>query len=372
MEKLSRSLIDELKIIRDPRKEKNKKHRLETILFISLCAVIAGAESWVAIERFGKSKKEWLAQYVDLSEGIPSHDTIGRVFCLLDPDAFQKVLLEWIRDVSQKSRGKIISIDGKSLRWSHNQSCAQKMLHLVHAWASENHLLLGEVKTDEKSNEITAIPALLKMLALEGAIVTVDAMGTQKEIAGQIHQAKGDYVMALKGNHELVHEEIQSFWVDPKLPESEYQSYETTDKGHGRLETRRYRISDQINWFAGKDEWKGLQSIGMVESERTAGEQKTVERRYYLTSLKAEAQAFAEAVRAHWSVENSLHWVLDVVFREDESRVRIGHAAENFSLLRKMALMMLKEDRFSKSSIKGKRLEAAWNSDYLGKVIFRG
>lgn len=371
MNKISRSLIDELKIIPDPRNDKGKKYRLETILFISLCAVISGADSWVAIERFGKSKKEWLAQFVDLNEGVPSHDTIGRTFCLLDPEAFQKTMLKWIQEFSQKSQGKIISIDGKSLRRSHDRSRAQKMLHLVHAWASENHLLLGEVKTDEKSNEITAIPELLKMLALEGAIVTVDAMGTQIDIAEQIHNAKGDYVMALKGNHGTAHQEIEQYWQDQQLRQ-EAACYETIEKGHGRIEERRYRISEDLAWFEDRETWKGLKSIGYVESKRTVNGETTVEHRYYLSSLKANAQEFAEAARAHWRVENSLHWVLDVSFREDESRVRIGHAAENFSLLRKMALMMLKEDQFSKSSIKGKRLEAAWNSAYLEKVIFKG
>ena len=371
MNKVSLSLMDKLRVIPDPRNNKGKKYRLETILFISLCAVISGADSWVGIERFGKLKKEWLAQFVDLSEGIPSHDTIGRTFCLLEPEAFRKEILQWIQEVSQKSRGKIIAIDGKSLRRSYDQNRAQKMLHLVHAWASENHFLLGEVKTDEKSNEITAIPELLKMLALEGAIVTVDAMGTQTDIAERIHKAKGDYVMALKGNQGTAHQEVKQYWQDKQLCQ-EAACHETIEKGHGRIEERQYRISEDIDWFEDRQIWKGLKSIGYVESKRTVNGKTTVEHRYYLSSLKANAQEFAEAVRAHWGVENSLHWVLDVSFREDESRVRIGHAAQNFSLLRKTALMMLKEDQVSKSSIKGKRLEAAWNSDYLEKVIFRG
>jgi len=370
MDKISRGLIEKLKIIPDPRRDKNKKHRLETILFVSLCAVISGAESWLAIERFAKSRKEWLAHYVDLGEGIPSHDTIGRVFSLLDPEVFQKVLLKWIQDVSQKSQGKIISIDGKSLRRSHDRNRAQQMLHLVHAWASQNHLLLGEVRTDEKSNEITAIPALLKMLSLKGAIVTVDAMGTQRDIAEQICAAKGDYVMALKGNQGTAHQEIEQYWQDKPLCQ-EAACYETVEKGHGRIEERRYWISEDLDWFEDKGKWKGLVSIGCVESKRTVRGETSVEHRYYLTSLKANAQEFAEAVRAHWSVENALHWVLDVSFREDESRIRIGHAAQNFSFLRKMALMMLQDDRTSKSSIKGKRQEAAWNTDYLAKVVFK-
>mgnify|MGYP001576786240 CR=1 FL=1 len=369
MEGLGGSLFEHIRIISDPRAEKNKRHPLETIVFISICAVICGAESWVDLQRYGELKKEWLSKHVDLSQGVPSHDTFGRFFALLDPKEFQEGFLGWIRSIQEKTQGRIISLDGKSLRRSHDRSKGKEALHLVHAWASENHMLLGEIKTDAKSNEITAIPELLKLLDLQGAIVTVDAMGTQKEIAGEIQSKKADYVMALKGNHGVFHEEVKQYWEDSELrKEADY--YETTEKGHGRLEQRRHWVTDDLNWFADKTNWPGLKSFACVESERTMQGQTSVEKRYYLSSLGADAQELARSVRAHWSVENNLHWVLDVVFREDESRVRIGHAAENFALLRRMALSLIKKDKTSKDSLKGKRFSAALSDAFLEKILF--
>ena len=363
------SLFEHIRIISDPRAEKNKRHPLETIIFIAICGVICGAEGWTDLQRFGELKKEWLLKYVDLSRGVPSHDTFGRFFALLDPKGFQEGFLGWIRSIHEKTQGRIVSLDGKSIRRSHDHSKGKEALHLVHAWASENHLLLGEIKTDAKSNEITAIPELLKLLDLQGAIVTVDAMGTQKEIVGEIVDKGGDYVVALKGNHGVFHGEVEQYWEDSQL-RKEADRYETTEKGHGRLEQRRHWSTEDLSWFADKAKWPGLRSIGCVESERTIQEQTSVERRYYLSSLRADAQELARAVRAHWSIENNLHWVLDVVFREDESRVRIGHAAENFALLRRMALSLIKKEATSKASLKGKRLSAGWNDAYLEKILF--
>jgi predicted transposase YbfD/YdcC len=369
MEGIGGSLFEHIRIISDPRAEKNKRHSVEAIVFIAICAVICGAESWVDLQRYGELKKEWLSKHVDLSRGIPSHDTFGRFFALLNPKEFQEGFLGWIRRIEDKTQGRIVSLDGKSIRRSHDRSNGKEALHLVHAWASENHMLLGENKTDAKSNEITAIPELLKLLDLEGAIVTVDAMGTQKEIAGKIQGQKGDYVMALKGNHGVFHEEARQYWKDPELrKEADY--YETTEKGHGRLEQRRHWSTEDLSWFADKAKWPGLKSFACVESERTVQGQTSLERRYYLSSLKADAQELARSVRAHWSVENNLHWVLDVVFREDESRVRIGHAAENFALLRRMALSLLKKDKTSKDSLKGKRFSAGLNDGFLEKILF--
>lgn len=362
------SLFEYIRIIPDPR-ESNRKHRLETILFIAMCGVICGAESWVDLERFGELKQEWLAKYVDLSNGVPSHDTFGRVFALLDPGAFQESFLKWVEQISQNTKGRVIAIDGKSLRRSHDRSRGKDVLHLVHAWASENHLLLGEIQTDQKSNEITAIPKLLKLLELRGAIVTLDAMGTQKKITRQIVQKKADYVIALKGNHEILHEEVKLYWQDKEL-RKEADFFETIEKGHGRIECRRYWITSDLYWLADKAKWAGLKSIGCVESERSIQNKTSIQRRYYLSSLEANAKELARAIRAHWSIENNLHWVLDVVFREDESRVRTGHAAQNFALLRRMALAMIKSEKTSKSSIKGKRLSAGWNHDYLEKILF--
>lgn len=242
-------------------------------------------------------------------------------------------------------------------------------MHLVSAWACANHLVLGQVKTDDKSNEITAIPELLKLLDLCGSIVTVDAMGTQKEIAEEIRKKEADYVMALKGNQGLLHDDVKAYWEDPQLPETEYQSFETVDKGHGRMEIRRYRISDQIEWLQPQAEWQGLRNIGMVESERIIRGRTTRERRYYLSSLKADAKEFARAIREHWSIENQLHWSLDVSFREDHCRVWIQKAAENFALLRRMALYILKQDKTQNRSINRKRWLVAMRPDYLSVLL---
>jgi len=362
-------LIGCLRVIKDPRIDRTKRHPLVSVLFIGISAVLCGAETWEQMEDFGDERKAWLEQYVALPHGIPSHDTFGRVFAQIDSKAFQESFLGWIKLVSMKMPGQIISIDGKTLRRSHDRAKGKEALHLVSAWACANHLVLGQVQTDEKSNEITAIPELLKLLDLCGSIVTVDAMGTQKDIAEEIQNKKADYVMALKGNHELLHNEVKTYWGDPQLPQTEYQSFETVDKGHGRMEIRRYRISDQIQWLEPRMKWKGLKTIGMVESERTIQEQTTIERRYYLSSLKADAKEFARAVREHWSIENQLHWSLDVSFREDQCRVRIQKAAENFALLRRMALHILKQDKTQNKSINRKRWLAAMNPDYLRLLL---
>ena len=362
-------LIGYLSVIKDPRIDRTKRHSLVSVLFIGICAVLCGAESWEQMEDFGNERKEWLGQYVALPQGIPSHDTFGRVFAQIDSKAFQDSFLGWINLVSLKMPGQIIAIDGKTLRRSHDHSKGKEALHLVSAWACANHLVLGQVQTDEKSNEITAIPELLKLLDLCGSIVTVDAMGTQKEIAEEIQNKKADYVMALKGNQGLLHEDVRQYWEDPQLPETEYQSFETADKGHGRMEIRRYKISDQIEWLEPKAKWKGLKSVGMVESERIIRGQTTNECRYYLSSLKADAKEFARAVREHWRIENQLHWSLDVSFREDQCRVRIQRAAENFALLRRMALHILKQDKTQNKSINRKRWLAAMNTNYLQTLL---
>lgn len=364
-------LVECLRIIKDPRIDRTKRHPLVSVLFIGVCAVLCGAETWEEMEDFGNERKEWLGQYVALPFGIPSHDTFGRIFAQMDSRAFQESFLGWVQLVSLKMPGQIISIDGKTLRRSHDRAKGKEALHLVSAWASANHLVLGQVKTEEKSNEITAIPELLKLLDLSGSIVTVDALGTQKEIAEEIQNKKADYVMALKGNQGLLHNEVKTYWQDPKLPDSEYQSFETVDKAHGRMEIRRYKITDHIQWLEPRNEWKGLKTIGMVESQRIIGEQKTIECRYYLSSLKADAKEFARAVREHWSIENQLHWSLDVSFREDQCRVRIQKAAENFALLRRMALYILKQDKTQNKSINRKRLLAAMNPDYLRVLLGR-
>ena len=370
MEGSGSDFVNHFSIIRDPRIDRTKRHPLQTILFAAICAVISGAEHWVEMEQFAKEKQAWLSQYVDFPHGIPSHDTFGRVFALLNSKEFQRGFLNWTRVIHTKTQGEVIAIDGKTIRRSHDRSHGKEALHLVHAWASENHVLLGEVETDTKSNEITAIPKLLKMLDVKGCIVTIDAMGCQKTIAAEIIQQGGDYVLALKGNQETLHEEVKLYWKDETLKQ-EAVIHETVEKGHGRIEKRTYRITSDIEWMDAKSEWTNLKSIGMVESERIIREQSSTEQRYYLTSLEANAEEFARAVRAHWGVENGLHWVLDICFREDECRVRQGHAAENFALLRRMALNLLKTDKASKIGIKARRLKAGWSTRYLESVLRR-
>lgn len=362
-------LVGCLSVIKDPRIDRTKRHPLVSVLFIGICSVLCGAESWEQMEDFGNVREEWLKGYVELPHGVPSHDTFGRVFSQIDSKAFHESFLGWVKLVSLKMPGQIISIDGKTLRRSHDRAHGKEALHLVSAWAGANHLVLGQVKTADKSNEITAIPELLKLLDLCGSIVTVDAMGTQKEIAEEIQNKKADYVMALKGNQGLLHDEVKTYWEDPNLPETEYQAFETADKGHGRYEVRRYRISSEIRWLTVREDWKGLQSIGMVESERVIRGQTTFERRYYLSSMKADAKEFARAVREHWSIENQLHWSLDVSFREDQCRIRVQKAAENFALLRRMALHILKQDKTQNRSINRKRWLAAMRPDYLSVLL---
>jgi predicted transposase YbfD/YdcC len=357
----------------DPRVDRTKLHDLLDIVTIAVCAVVAGADSWEHIEQFARAKHEWLKLFLALPNGIPSHDTIARVFARLDPEQFQRCFLGWIGALQEATDRRVIAIDGKTLRRSFDRARGKSALHLVHAWATANHLLLGQVAVDEKSNEITAIPELLKLLELSGAIVTIDAMGCQKEIARTIREEGADYVLALKGNHEHLHGQVVAFWEGAYrrgFTGYEVMSYHRQwNEGHGRFEARRCWATSDLSWLSGREEWEGLRSVVFVESERFVGESLSVEERYYLSSLPADAKLLNEVARSHWGVENSLHWVLDVTFDEDRSRVRKGNAPENFGLLRRLALCLLKRDTSSKGSIKGKRLQASWNEDYLLQVL---
>lgn len=367
----SSSLIEHLSIIPDFRCH-NKRHLLIDILMISVCAMLCGAKSFWDMEEFGKAKEEWFSEFLKLPGGIPSHDTFGRVFALLDSQVFAQCFMNWTQSVRKSIPREVIAIDGKTIRRSFDSYKGSKAIHMVNAWATENGLALGQVKTDEKSNEITAIPQLLRSLELEGCIVTLDAMGCQKSIAKEIHEAGADYVLSLKGNHEIVHQEVQSFLEDAlnkKFKGVSYDFLETVEKGHGRIETRRYWITQKIEWFADREKWEALGSVGMVESVRQIGEKTTIEKRFYLTSLKADAQEFARAVRGHWNVENQLHWVLDVCFAEDQCRARIHHAAQNFAILRQIALNTLKRDSTNKRGIQGKQKSAGWNNNYLALLL---
>lgn len=355
--------------ITEPR-DSNKRHELLDIITIALCAVICGADSWEDIEEFGNTKEEWFKTFLELPHGIPGHDTFARVFASMDPKEFQQAFLRWVEAIQETTRSRIVAIDGKTLRRSYEKG--KSPLHLVSAWACENKMVLGQMKTREKSNEITAIPELLKVLALEGCIVTIDAMGCQKEIMKTVIEKGADYVLGLKGNQGTLHDDVELYFEDCKargFKDVAYDYHETIDGEHGRVETRRYWTTSDIDWLTDKTVWKNLSTIAMVQRERYVEGVTSLETSYYITSLTSTAAQIARAVRGHWGIENSLHWVLDIAFREDESRIRKDHAPANFATIRHMALNLLRKETSSKRSIKGKRLKAGWDTDYLERIL---
>ena len=371
----SSNIIDHFKNIEDPRIERNKKHLVWDIISLTICAVVCGCETWEEIELYGKEKEGWLKTILELPHGIPSHDTIRRLFIRLNPEQLQECFLSWVEAVRKSTEGEIVAIDGKTARRTHDRLKDKAPLHMVSAWSHENRLILGQVKTDEDSNEITAIPRLLKLLELKGSIVTIDAIGTQKEIAEAIVEKEANYVLAVKANRPTLHEELQWFFDDIDLEadlEAKLVDYDRdVEKDHGRIEIRECVCSKEIDWLKPYLEgWLGVKSIAMVKATRIIGEQESQESRYYLSSLEPHATLLSKAVRAHWGVENSVHWVLDAVFREDESRMRTGNSPENYAILRRMALNLVRRDVSSKRSLKGRRKICGWNNEYLENLLF--
>jgi predicted transposase YbfD/YdcC len=358
--------------VEDPRSD-NKRHLLLDIIVISICAAICGADTWTDVELFGQAKERWFRTFLELPHGIPSHDTFNRVFALIDAEQFQESFRNWIAAVEERTKGEIIALDGKQLRRSHDKAEGQKAIYMVSAWASENSMVLGQRKVDDRSNEITAVPQLLEMLEVAGCIVTTDAMHCQVETAKKVIENDTDYVFVVKDNQPRLLEAIQGLFDDPdemRWVDTDYDR--TTDGNHGRIETRQcWTTSDPeyLAYIASLADWPGLQSIGMIEAKRSTKEGTSVKRRYFISSLESNAQQLLHAVRTYWGIENKLHWVLDLAFREDESRVRKGNGPQNFAVLRHIALNLLKREDTAKISIRAKRKKAGWDNDFLLKVL---
>jgi predicted transposase YbfD/YdcC len=364
-------LQDHFVELTDPRR-REVTHPLINVVVIAVCAVICGADDFVAIAKWGRTKRDWLAKVLDLSHGIPSHDRFNAIFAAIKPAEFEQCLLSWITALHEVTDGQIVAIDGKTLRRSFDKASGKAAIHMVSAWASANHISLGQVVTDAKSNEITAIPKLLEMLEIQGSLVTIDAMGCQTEIAQQIVDQGSDYCLAAKGNQRTLSRGIMDHFEDhlaDDFARTKVRRHETKERGHGREEERTYFICPVPDDLPDRERWAGLKAIGVAIGNTLRDGKECLDVRYYILSRYLSGRRFAEAVRTHWAIENRLHWQLDVTFQEDQCRLRKGHADANFSSLRRTALSLLKNEPTAKVGIKNKRLLAGWDETYLAKVL---
>ena len=368
-------LITHFSSLTDNRKPNGVRHKLINIIVIAICGVICGADDWVMIEYFGNAKREWFDKFLELPHGIPSHDTFGKVFAIIDPKEFQASFLDWVHEIAEITRGQLIAIDGKTLRRSHDRSKGKEAIHLVSAWASKNGVVLGQVKVDDKSNEITAIPELLKMLDIKGCIVSIDAIGTQKEIISTILEQGGDYLLTVKQNQGTLYDQIDlAYSIDCKneFKDAPYDYAKKVEKSHGRIETRECWVTsdpEYINYIDPEGSWQKLRSLAIIKATRCIKEETSSQIRYFISSLKSGAPRMMQLIRNHWEVENKLHWSLDVSFNEDNSRVRKGHAPENLALIRKMALNLLRQNKTKKCGAKTKRMLCAMDTNFLLEIL---